>query len=249
MKVKAIIICTFFSVSFVFGQTYSDLSFSGFIKDYSALLNKQPQANFSVLTTSKLYKDTQSNELFKKETGYLIQGTGTYQLYQSEGSTHLQNDEVRIEIDSAQELVIASYPVNLAGRKWGQEFFSVLDSLQYSFAKAEDKKYIYFRVIELQKVSSNQEVVLRFNKESHELSQISILYWPSNYFSTDLNDEVLEQPHLVIDYSSYKTLVKANEMVQKEMDLWVSKKDKTYLLVTTKMNYKFNDLRVSSPSK
>lgn len=234
---------------FGFGQTYSALSFSAFVKQYSAVLEAQPKSNFSVKTATKMYKDIQDNELVKNETGFLIQGNGTYQLYKSESVNHIQNDEIRIEIDSSQKTIIGSFPMDLVKGQSNMDFLLNVDSTNYTFSKMEDKKHLYFRVIEIQQVSTNKEIILRFLKSGKQLSQINIYYWPANYFSNDLNDEINEQPRLIVDYSEYSTLAQANEVIQKELNTWLFKKDKSYQLAATRTNYKFNDLRAIPPSK
>ncbi len=242
------LICLLWS-SVSFGQTYTEIGFSGFLKKYTDVLDHQRTSNFSVNTVSRMYKDIQNNELVSTEKGFIIQGSGTSQYFKGQGNEYIQNGDVRLEIDSLKQSVLALHPVNITGGKSNMEYLSQLDSTRYNFYVAEDKSYTYFKTVERFPISSNNELTLRFMKKTNDLSQINILYWPSDYYSNDLSDERKEQPRLVVDYTNYQIVEKANEKIQSELNRWISGTDKKYELTAEKKNYSYQDLRATAPSK
>ncbi len=232
-----------------FAQTFKKVDFSTFLKQYSGILDKQRTSNFSVNIESNLYKDIQSNELIQHNVGYILQGSELNQLSKMSTGIQLQNKEFSAAIDSTRQTVVVTKPSDLLKGRSNMEYLLGLDSTKNEFFVSSDKNYLYFRVIETTQVSSNNQLTMRFNKTGNDLTQINILYWPSNYYMDNLNDEILEQPKLVVTFSNYQNKPKANQEIEAWIDSWFDTKSAQFSLRSERSTYILKDLRITTPSK
>ncbi len=249
MKLSLLFIMLCAVVGYNNAQTYKKVGYSSFVKSYSEKLKAQRSTNFKVSTEMTLFEDITSNEIVQKSKGHMITGTDKFQFIKMGESFQIQNNEFHLSIDSANSEVIVSPALDIQKNSTNMDFLKQLDSTKHEFYVADDKNYFYLRVIEKTPVSSNNQVTMRFNKKDNDLSQITIIYWPGNYVMNDLNDEKLEQPKLILSFSNYENVMKANQIIADEIQDWIEKDNDQLKINADKSTYKLKDLRITPPKK
>lgn len=202
---------------------------------------QQPKEMYHVDISTSIFRSATDVKAYTVQQSALRVYKDNNYSYTSESTIQIQQDKLSIDIDTNERRVILSNRLNsdLLGFKAGQ--FDNIDSTRYRFycSTVESKRYL--KVEEVEKLSSMQTVCFVFDKQTNKISQLEMLYWPANYTMNSLDDVSLEQPKVVMKYTTYGTISNTEELT-KLVQNWVIKNPATKDYGCPKPTYEFDNL-------
>jgi len=225
---------------------WKKISFTSFITQYDKFVTSQPKENYTVDVTREIFQNKTDRKSMSFESGTYVQGKGFEQCYVSGRQVYVQNDSIRLMIDTVEKQAILSKAANEMGSQYSLDYLKKADSLQYEFFTLKTDSKIEFKVVEVKPVSSNKEIVFAFDKTSKFLKAVSIVYWESNYFSDDPADETKEQPLMRVNYTNFKIVPSTKSTIDSLFDEWVFASLSGFQLVASKSAYQLTDIRKNS---
>lgn len=235
-----ILACTF---SAVYAQKVTSCSFAAFSKEYTKLIDLQPERNYVVGISSTYYEKQTDPQPLQKGTGSLKVFENDQYVYSEGGAIQIQEGSIRLDIDTLKKRILVSKANVFQDFLKQVSGLADMDSTNYTISKTTTKQKIVYVVTEKKQVSQYQTVKMSFDAVSSHFIELELLFWPGNYTSTDLLDESMESPKVLMVYSAFKTGINSSVLVNGEhLSDWCIE-DRDGKLLSKKTNYTLYDLR------
>lgn len=225
----------------VSGQGYQLVNEQTVKQEFEKIANKYQSTNFQLSFEKKIYRDSLDMNIMVQTKGKISRGVGYEYRMEESGMIVIQNNELKITIDSATQTVSIVKPDTLFKTVDIASFLNEKAFENYSFRRMENKGQLKYLIIPKNKIEGITE--LWINKEDYTLQRLNLSLPKANYFNESLEDETLESPLVVINYKPIVAMSKNAINQTFSMDEWLIKENDTYRLTSTKKMFELHDLR------
>ncbi len=240
-KLVTVILLSFVFFSKVYSQTWEKASYSVFLKEFSQLLQKQPDSWFSTTIKTSVYVNAGDANAENVQVSKLnVYGPKDF-VFQSGEAIQIQKGNFKLDIDTLDKQVLLSNAVEGSMMGFQPKQFDHIDSSKYEFYKTIKGGRKLLKIVEKIPLSSMQILVFEFDNTKGELRGLEMWYWPSNYTMNELADETIEQPLVRLEYSAPAKTSPGTEL-QSQFDHWLLYNAKTKVYSCPDKNYMFYDL-------
>ncbi len=240
-KLILLFVLSWLSFSKAQAQTWEKATYNVFLKEFTQLLQKQPESWYSTTISTSVYMNVNAPKAEDVKVSKLsVYGPKDY-VFQSGEAIQIQHEKLKIDIDTVEKQVLLSKAVdgNLMG--FQPEQFDNIDSTKYEFYFITKGNRKLLKVVEKIRLSSMQSLIFEFDKTKNELRVLEMLYWPSNYSMNELGDQTDEQPLVRLEYSS-PIKITTNTELDVLFNQWLLYNSKTKVYSCPDKNYTFYDL-------
>jgi len=222
-------------------QSYQEVDSRTVVKEFDQLSKKYQASNFQMNYNKKIYRDSLDLEAMVETNGFISKGQNFQYRMEEKGTIVIQNEELKITVDSASQLVTIGRPDTLFKTIDINAFMDKKAFDTYTFKRMEYKGVIRYLIISNNRLEGITE--LWINTKDFSLQKLVLSLPKANYFNESLEDETLESPLVVIAYQPLKTLDKTTATKQFSQDDWLTKENSKYSLQPSKGMFKLHDLR------
>lgn len=238
------IILTFISILVglsSFSQVYQAVDNKTVIKEFDQLSKKYQASNFQMNYNKKIYRDSLDIDAMVETNGFISKGQNFQYRMEEKGTIVIQNEHLKMTVDSASHLVTIGKPDTLFKTIDFNAFMDKKAFETYSFKRMEYKGMIRYLIVSKNRLEGITE--LWINAKDFSLQKLVLSMPKANYFNESLEDETLESPLVVIAYQPLKTLDKTAVTKQFSQEDWLTKENSKYSLNPSKGMFKLHDLR------
>ncbi|HLP53383.1 MAG TPA: hypothetical protein VK151_00050 [Fluviicola sp.] len=197
--------------------------------------------NYALSFEQTIFKDAKNPTDVIKTSGLLLRGKGKQYRSEQPGKLIIQNNDIKMIVDTAQQVVGIIQPDTL---------FDVIQMDQLL------THYGWTNMTCLSRVSGSATTYqlsgpglaiyecmeLTINSKTGLLTDMVLYFVPQNYFSESVDDETMEHPKIVIRYSETKKLTSEQQRLL-DLSQWLTKDRDTYTLNTSKASFTLQDYR------
>jgi hypothetical protein len=225
-----------------FSQKTTELSYAAFLKEYNALLTKQPASNYRITVQNSNYMNETDAKPFDQSSSKLLVTKESCFAFESKEGLMLQNDEIRVNVDTASKTIYLLKPIEMKSLNQVSDL-SALDSAGLKVKKNISTERTGFVIEQTIENTSFRKVKIEFSNKTSQIVRIEIHYWPGDYFSEKMDEQVLETPRIVYDYVDFKKIETSSVDKRYQVSSWIN--DKEELLASlANAGYVIKDLRV-----
>lgn len=216
----------------------SKVEFSHYLKKVSEMNQKNNQ---KIQFTRLIFEDVSFTTPSTRDNGIYYRGEKNQFRSESAGITTIQNGKLKLSIDTIQKIVVISKSDSLAlGIDVTANIPSLLKEIDTVFYMDGPKRLFQLVLNESNIYFSGLEFAI--DPKSYQLVSSTIFYRPSNYFSEHMEDETIENPKIVIEYSPFAPLSKSVALFS--FSKWViEEKNGDFTLQSLYSDYELIDTR------
>lgn len=238
-KLIALVFITFGLSGFC--QVYQEVDNKTVIKEFDQLSKKYRASNFQMNYNKKIYRDSLDVEAMVETNGFISKGQNFQFRMEEKGTIVIQNEELKMTVDSASQLVTIGRPDTLFKTIDINAFMDKKAFDTYTFKRMEYKGMIRYLIVSKNRLEGITE--LWINAKDFSLQKLVMSLPKANYFNESLEDESMEKPLVVLVYQPLKTLDKATVSKHFSQEDWLTKENSKYSLKPSKGMFKLHDLR------
>jgi len=181
-----------------FGQNYIDVSRDIAIADLKKLSKNYAVSNYRLDYVKSIYQNSTDATPLIKTSGTMFRGEKNEYRMEEKGTLMIQNNEHKIVIDSALNLVTIDKADTLFSGLNIEQYASSTSLNAYTFKKKDDKIYLIYSIESTDKSQGITELWIR--KKDFFLECIKLKLPTGNYFNDAMDDQTVETPLVVIYY-------------------------------------------------
>jgi hypothetical protein len=224
-----------------FSQEYKEVENSTVIMEFDKLSKKYQAANFQMTYNKKIYRDSIDIDPMVETKGFITKGQNFQYRMEEKGTIVIQNEHLKMTVDSASQLVTIGRPDSLFKTIDIRAFMDKKAFDTYTFKRIEYKGVIHYLIVSKNRLEGITE--LWINAKDFSLQKLVLSLPKANYFNESLEDETLESPLVVIIYQPLKSLDMNALSKQFSQDDWLVNENTKYSLQLSKGMFKLHDLR------
>ena len=224
-----------------FSQEYKEVENSTVIMEFDKLSKKYQAANFQMTYNKKIYRDSIDIDPMVETKGFITKGQNFQYRMEEKGTIVIQNEHLKMTVDSASQLVTIGRPDSLFKTIDIRAFMDKKAFDTYTFKRIEYKGVIHYLIVSKNRLEGITE--LWINAKDFSLQKLVLSLPKANYFNESLEDETLESPLVVIIYQPFKSLDMNALSKQFSQDDWLVNENTKYSLQLSKGMFKLHDLR------
>lgn len=206
----------------------------------SAIYAKQ---GYSLSYQRVIYRNAADADPMLTDKGSIFRGKNTEYRSQSTGNLTIQNNEMKIVVDSVQKLVSLFKTDTLFQTIDLKKFMDQTVSERYSFKRELSGNSIHYILIPKSNLEGITEIWI--NKNDFEITRIEMLLPKANYFSESMDDATLETPRLIFTYDRPKAIDLAKTKLF-DCSAIIEKKNNEWFLVPSVTGYTLHDSRITT---
>jgi hypothetical protein len=222
-------------------QSYQEVDSKTVIKEFDLLSKKYQASNFQMNYNKKIYRDSLDVDAMVETNGFISKGQNFHYRIEEKGTIVIQNERLKMTVDSASQLVTIGKPDSLFKTIEVNAFMDKKAFDMYTFKRMEYKGVIRYLIVSKNRLEGITE--LWISTQDFSLQKLVLSLPRANYFNETLEDETLERPLVVIAYQPLKSLDKTAIVKQFSQAEWLIKENDTYSLQPSKGMFKLHDLR------
>jgi hypothetical protein len=222
-------------------QGYQSVENKTVVKEFDLLSKNYQGTNFQMNYIKKIYRDSLDVDAMTETKGFISKGQNFQYRMEEKGTIVIQNEQLKMTVDSASQLVTIGRPDTLFKTIDINAFMDKKAFENYSFKRMESKGVIRYLIVSKNRLEGITE--LWISSKDFSLQKLVLSLPKANYFNESLEDETLESPLVVIAYQPLKTLDKLTIAKQFSQDEWLTKENSKYSLQPSKGTFKLHDLR------
>ena len=239
---RNLLIILFLHVGYLaFGQGYQNVENSKVVQEFDRLSKKYQSTNFQMNYVKKIYRDSMDYEAMVETKGFISKGQNFQYRMEEKGTIVIQNENLKMTVDSASQLVTIGRPDTLFKTIDINAFMDKKAFDNYSFKRMESKGTIRYLIVSKNRLEGITE--LWISTKDFSLQKLILSLPRANYFNEALEDESMESPLVVITYEPLKMLDKTAVSKQFSQDEWLQIENNKYSLQPSKGTFKLHDLR------
>jgi len=239
---RNLLIILFLQVGYLaFGQGYQNVENSKVVQEFDRLSKKYQSTNFQMNYVKKIYRDSMDYEAMVETKGFISKGQNFQYRMEEKGTIVIQNENLKMTVDSASQLVTIGRPDTLFKTIDINAFMDKKAFDNYSFKRMESKGTIRYLIVSKNRLEGITE--LWISTKDFSLQKLILSLPRANYFNEALEDESMESPLVVITYEPLKMLDKTAVSKQFSQDEWLQIENNKYSLQPSKGTFKLHDLR------
>jgi hypothetical protein len=224
-----------------FSQEYELVNNQTVKLEFEKISKKYQSVNFQIDFVKSIYRDSLDNEVMVQTKGKIARGKGYEYRMEENGLIVIQNNHIKVTIDSATQTVSIVKPDTLFKAIDMGNFLTEESFENYSFRRMENKGVIRYLIIPKNRLEGITELWIKVNDFS--LQKLILSLPKANYFNESLEDETLESPLVVINYQPLKVLDKISVLELFQQDEWLLEENNKYSLHPSKGMFEIHDLR------
>ena len=222
-------------------QGYETVNPEKVFTEFSEVAKVYGKADYSLSYQRTIYKNIGDTEAMLIEKGTIYRGKENEYRVESPGGLTIQNNELKIVVDSAFSLISIFKTDTLFQTIDVRQFMDKSITDKYTFQRLQNKDVI--RYLMTPKSSLEGATELWINAKDYTLIRLEMLMPKSNYFSDRMDDQSMESPKLIITYNKPQPL-KANKASFFDFGQIVENKNNQWTLMPNVKGFTLHDSRV-----
>lgn len=233
---------TFIFLSFYFSSAWSQKTITKEL--YNEAKNKYSlpfySKNFQLNFTQRIYLNPDDKIPYSESKGEFIRGEKMEYRTNSQGILTIQNEHVKMVIDSSSKLVLLFKPDSLFQPILNENGTSSLST----YSEKVNGSTKAYKINYSNEISNYESLEYQVNTKTGLITKLEIQLVEANFNSESLDDETLEHPLLVIDYEPMLKL--KYEPSRFSIAAYITLQDQKYTLTSKLAGYSLDDLRYRS---
>lgn len=186
------------ALSQVQAQTYRAVGMDVVQKEFANLSKAYNAENMELRYTKTMYPNIGDQLSATTSKGVIYRGVGNQYRVEEPGTFLVQNQDLKMQVDSANQMVVISKNDSIFTSVQLEEMLEKIKEGAYSVLRKEENKLVYYQITPQNKAEGI--TVICFNPSDGFIRSVQITLPTTNYYMDDLEDQTLETPSILMSY-------------------------------------------------